>query len=120
MLIPRLIDNVRKGEPIIIYGKSGVRLNPIHVKDAIMAFSPALETPVSGVFNIAGDEVVSIKELSERIAGFVGKDPVFLYERTMTPGDIIGDNSRMKTVLGVTPEIRLDEGIREVVTGETE
>ena len=120
MLIPRLIDNVRKGEPIIIYGKSGVRLNPIHVNDAIKAFSPALETPVSGVFNIAGDEVVSIKELSEKIAGCVGKDPVFLYERSMTPGDIIGDNSRMKTVLGVSPEIRLDEGIREVVTGEAE
>ena len=116
MLIPRLIENIKKGEPIVIYGKSGVRLNPIHVKDAIKAFSPALETPVSGVFNIAGDEVVSIKELSERIGKWVGKEPVFVYEKSAIPGDIIGDNSRMKSVLGVAPEIHLDEGIAELVT----
>jgi len=115
MLIPRLIENVRKGEPIIIYGKSGVRLNPIHVKDAIKAFSPALETPVSGVFNIAGDEVVNIKELSERIGRWVGKEPIFVYEKSAIPGDIIGDNSRMKSVLGVIPGISLNEGIAELL-----
>jgi len=115
MLIPRLIENVRKGEPIIIYGKSGVRINPIHVNDAIKAFSPSLETPVGGVFNIAGDEVVSIKELSEKIGRLVGKDPIFVYEKSIVPGDIIGDNSRMKSVLGVTPQISLNEGISELV-----
>jgi nucleoside-diphosphate-sugar epimerase len=115
MLIPRLIENVRKGEPIIIYGKSGVRLNPIHVTDAIKAFSPALETPVSGVFNIAGDEVMSIKEVSERIGRWVGKDPVFVYEKSALAGDIIGDNSRMKSVLGVMPAIFLNEGISELI-----
>ena len=116
MLIPRLIENVRKGEPILIYGKSGVRINPIYVNDAIKAFSPSLETPVGGVFNIAGDEVVSIKELSEKIGRLVGKDPIFIYEKSITPGDIIGDNSRMKSVLGVIPEISLNEGIAELVT----
>ena len=115
MLIPRLIENIKKGEPIIIYGKSGVRLNPIHVKDAIKAFSPALETPASGVFNIAGDEVISIKELSERIGTWVGKEPVFVYEKSVIPGDIIGDNSRMKTGLGVFPTISLKTGISEMV-----
>jgi len=115
MLIPRLIENIRKGEPIIIYGKTGVKLNPIHVMDAIKAFSPALETPVSGVFNIAGDEVISIKELSERIGRLVGKGPVFTYEKSVIPGDIIGDNSRMKAVLGIIPEISLREGISELV-----
>jgi nucleoside-diphosphate-sugar epimerase len=115
MLIPRLIENVRKGEPIIIYGKSGVRINPIHVQDAIKAFPCYLETPVNGVFNIAGDEVVSIKELSETIGKLIGKEPVFVYEKSITPGDIIGDNSRMKSVLGVIPEISLSEGIAELV-----
>jgi len=115
MLIPRLIENIKKGEPIVIYGKTGVKLNPIHVKDAIKAFSPALETPVSGVFNIAGDEVVSIKELSERIGDLVGKVPLFVYEKSNIPGDIIGDNSWMKTVLGVFPTISLKTGISEMI-----
>ncbi len=115
MLIPRLIENIRKGEPIIIYGKSGVRINPIYVNDAIKVFSPSLETPAGGVFNVAGDEVISIKDLSETIGQFVGKEPVFLYEKGITPGDIIGDNSRMKSLLGVIPQISLKEGILEVV-----
>jgi len=115
MLIPRLIENIRKREPIIIYGRSGVRLNPIHVEDAIKAFPPALELPVNGVFNIAGDEVVSIKDLSERIGERVGKEPVFVHERSVIPGDIIGDNSRMKTGLGVLPTVSLKTGISEMV-----
>ena len=115
MLIPRLIENVRKGEPIIIRGESGTRLNPIHVEDAIRAFSSALETPASGVFNIAGDEIVSIRDVSERIGAFMGKEPVFRYEKNVVPGDMIGDNSRMKADLGIVPTISLKTGISEML-----
>lgn len=115
MLIPRLIENIRKGVPITIYGKTGVKLNPIHVRDAINAFPPVLETPVSGIFNIAGDETISIKDLSERIGKLVGKEPVFVYEKNPILGDIVGDNSRMKSVLGVIPKITLEEGLSELV-----
>jgi len=116
MLIPRLINNIKKGEPIILFGKSGVRINPIHVMDAIKVFRPALETPVSGIFNVAGEESISIKELSEMLAGFLRKTPVFVYEKSNVSGDIIGDNSRMKSVLGVVPQISLRKGISELIT----
>jgi len=115
MLIPRLIDHINRGEPIIIYGRTGIRLNPIHVMDAIKAFSPAIETPVSGIFNIAGDEVISIKELSEKIGKLIRKEPIFAYEKSTILGDIIGDNSRMKSLLGVIPEISLDKGISDLI-----
>ena len=111
MLIPRLIQNIRQGEPIIVYGRSGIRLNPIHVSDAVRVFQPSLESPVTGVFNIAGDEVVSIKQLAEMIAERVGEAPRFVYEKSAVPGDIIGDNARMKTVLGVIPQVSLRAGI---------
>jgi len=115
MLIPRLLDNIKKGEPIIIYGKSGVRINPIHVNDAIKVFPPSLETSVSGIFNVAGDEFISIRELSEMIGRLIGKDPIFVHKKSNLPGDIIGDNSRMKAVLGVIPEVSLKKGISELV-----
>jgi nucleoside-diphosphate-sugar epimerase len=115
MLIPRLIDNIKREEPIVIYGKSGVRINPIHIMDAIKVFRTSLETPVTGIFNVAGDEIVSIKELSEMIADLVGNPPRFIYERSNIPGDIIGENSRMKSVMGVTPTISLRKGIDEVI-----
>ncbi len=103
MLIPRLVNNIRKGEPIILYGKGGIRLNPIQVRDAIQVFQPCLESPVRGIFNVSGEEVVSIKDLSEMIASLLGKTPVFVYEKSPVSGDIVGDNSRMKSVLGVLP-----------------
>jgi UDP-glucose 4-epimerase len=115
MLIPRLLNNIRKGEPIIIFGKSGIRINPIHVKDAINVFHPSLESPVTGVYNVAGDEVISIKELAETVAALVGKEPIFVYDRSNIPGDILGDNSRMKSVLGVVPQISLKKGIFEMI-----
>ena len=115
MLIPRMIESIRKGEPVFLYGNEGVRINPIHVRDAVKVFQPSLESPVTGIFNIAGDEVVSIKELAERIGRLVGRAPKFVYEKSNIPGDILGDNSRMKAMLGVIPEMTLREGLPEVV-----
>ncbi len=115
MLIPRLLNNIRKGEPIIIYGKSGVRINPIHVMDAIKVFEPSFESSVTGVFNVAGNEVISIKELAETIAALVGKESIFIHEKSNIPGDILGDNSRMRSVLSVVPEISLKKGISEMI-----
>jgi nucleoside-diphosphate-sugar epimerase len=45
----------------------------------------------------------------------IGKEPKFVYEKSHVPGDIIGDNSRMKTVLGAFPEISLKAGISEMI-----
>jgi UDP-glucose 4-epimerase len=115
MLIPRLANNIRMGDPIILYGKHGVRINPIHIEDAVQVFRPAFEQSVTGIFNVAGDEVISIKELSELIGETVGKDPKFIYDTGPVSGDIIGDNSRMKSMLGIVPKISIKAGIPEVV-----
>ncbi len=115
MLIPRLIDSIQKGDSIILYGKEGVRINPIHVSDAIKVFQPSLESPVTGSFNVAGDEVVSIKGVSEMIGDLLEKSPHFSYEKSGVTGDILGDNSRMKTMLGVIPEVSLKAGLLEMI-----
>jgi UDP-glucose 4-epimerase len=115
MLIPRLLSSIRQGEPVVVFGKDGVRINPIHIRDAVKVFPPSLDSPVTGVFNVAGDEIVSIKELAEVIGGLMERSPRFVYERGTISGDIIGDNSRMKSVLGVIPEVSLRQGISEMM-----
>ena len=42
MLIPRLVDSVRQGEPIHLQGKEGFKLNPIYVVDAVHSIKKAL------------------------------------------------------------------------------
>ena len=115
MLIPRLLNSIRQGEPVVVFGKDGVRMNPIHIRDAIKVFPSSLDGPVTGVFNVAGDEIVSIKELAEVIGSLIEQSPRFVYERSTISGDIIGDNSRMKSVLGVIPEVSLRQGISEMM-----
>ncbi len=114
MLVPTLIDKVRKGDQISIAGRPGQRINPIHVEDAIEIFRPALELERSDVFNVAGDEVVSIRDLVGAIEQASGESAHVRHVDPEHDGDLIGDNSRMKAVLDVAPRISLAEGIRSM------
>ena len=111
MLVPRMISQIKGGLPTVIYGREGIRINPIYLDDTIKVFGPILKEPITGIFNIAGDEIISIKKLAVLIGTLVDREPNFVYEKDTHLGDIIGDNSRMKSVLGVIPSIPLKEGI---------
>ncbi len=61
MLIPRLVERVRNGQPIQLIGEDGLQINPTYVEDAALAIRQALslETAVnqhcrSGVSPCAG------------------------------------------------------------------
>ena len=111
MLVPTLLGRLRRGETVEIEGKPGLRINPIHVRDAVRVFEPAFALEGSDVFNVAGDEVVSMTELVQLLAQVNSLQPSVAYRESIHSGDLIGDNARMKAVLGVRPEIRLAEGL---------
>jgi len=115
MLIPNLVTSIKEGKPIIIYGKEGISINPINVKDAVAAIEASINYPDSEIFNVCGDEVISIKSLSSLIGDILNKKPIFSYEKFENPGDIVGDNSKMKTLLGIKPEINLKDGLIEMI-----
>jgi UDP-glucose 4-epimerase len=115
MLVPTLIEKVRKGDQISIAGKPGQRINPIHVGDMVEIFPPALELAESDVFNIAGDEVVSIRELVGVIEQATGESAHVRHIDPEHDGDLIGDNSRMKELLGLHPRTSLLDGIRSML-----
>lgn len=115
MLVPNLIEKVRSGEELTVQGEQGLRINPIHVRDAIEAFEPALELGRSDVFNVAGDETVSIRRLIGVIEEAVGRPAVLRTVDDAPPEDLVGANQKMKDVLGVTPRISLVEGIRSML-----
>jgi UDP-glucose 4-epimerase len=115
MLVPNLIEKVRKGDQISIAGKPGQRINPIHVSDAVEAFPPALELAESNVFNVAGDEIVSIRELVAVIEQATGEAAHVRHIDPEHEGDLIGENSRMKELLGVQPRTSLLDGIHSML-----
>ncbi|MEO0397000.1 MAG: NAD(P)-dependent oxidoreductase [Cyanobacteria bacterium P01_A01_bin.137] len=99
MLIPRLVDSVREGRPITLQGEEGIRINPVHVRDAVAVIKACLTLSGSQTLNVAGPDILSIKEITEIISGLVNKRPSFKAIDGTTK-DLVGDNELMLSILG--------------------
>jgi UDP-glucose 4-epimerase len=114
-LIPGLIARVSAGEPVTLRGGGRPRMTPIYVDDAVEAIVRSLEADEHLTLNVAGDEVVSIRDLAERIGRIVGREPVFEELADGVGGDLIARNDRMHELLGARAFVDLDEGLRRTV-----
>jgi nucleoside-diphosphate-sugar epimerase len=112
MLIPRLINNIIEGNEIVLAGEKGISINPIYIDDAVEAMINLLQTKGESLYNIAGNEVVSIKDLAEKIGEIVKTSPIFKVEDNKQL-DLIADTAKMHKNLTV-PKISLDEGLFNV------
>lgn len=115
MLVPSLLGRVVRDEEIAVLGRPGLRINPIHVADAIRVFGPALALERSDLFNVAGDKAVRIEELVAAMGRAAGRTPRVRHEEGRPEGDLVGDNERMKAVLGVTPAVTLEQGLASML-----
>ena len=115
MLVPTLLDRVLRGEEITVSGRPGLRINPIHVADAVRVFEPALALDRSELFNVAGDETVAIEELVALMGRLSARTVQIADGPRLHDGDLVGDNARMKAVLGVEPQIRLEQGLASML-----
>jgi nucleoside-diphosphate-sugar epimerase len=112
--IPSLIEKIAQGETVYRNSGGRPRINPIYISDAQRAMERALLLKQSTVFNIAGGETISVGELQRQIGELLPQQP-----RVTGSGkrvsDLLGDNSRMRRVLGVSPKVTLREGLRRTV-----
>jgi nucleoside-diphosphate-sugar epimerase len=113
MLIPRLMDNLYLNRPITLQGIDGIRINPVHVKDASAAVIAAIFLNHSATFNIAGPDVLSIREICESMGEFINSKPIFTVS-SEKKDDLIGDNRSMCEKL-VVPHRRLFDFLIDVV-----
>ena len=113
MLIPRLIDNIIYDKQIFINSKEGIKINPIYVMDAANAFKNMIKLKGEYIFNIAGDEIISISSIANLIASKLDKKVNFILNKS-DQNDIVADNSRMKELL-FKPEVSLEKGLNEML-----
>ena len=113
MLIPRLINNIINGEKILLSGVDGIKINPIYVQDAARIIAKTIDLNGEHIFNIAGDEIVSIRRLSGAIGEVVGKKPIF-HQNSVNGNDLVGDISNMVEKLD-KPIIKILDGINKMV-----
>jgi UDP-glucose 4-epimerase len=78
-LVERLARKIARGEKIALNKGGSPKINPIHVDDFNRLAAEILfaDDGRLKVYNVAGSDVVSIKELCEAIGGALGKKPVF-------------------------------------------
>lgn len=114
MLVPTLIERVAGGGVVTVQGDPGLRINPIYLDDAARIFEKALTFSGSSVFNVAGDEAVTVTELVELIGDVAGVQPVVEHADAES-GHLVGDNTRMRETLGVVPQVSLREGLGRTV-----
>jgi UDP-glucose 4-epimerase len=113
MLIPRLVESVRSGTPVALQGEEGIRLNPTHVTDAAEAVIRALRLEGTHKINVAGPEVLNLRQICEIIGKAVGRKPQYKIEPT-TPRHIVGDTTKMVELL-VPPSIAFREGLQSML-----
>jgi nucleoside-diphosphate-sugar epimerase len=112
MLIPRLFDNITKGNLIQLGGKDGIKINPLHVKDAVKVLIALLSRSDSQTYNMAGPDVLSIREICEIFSNYIGKMPNF-QQLDNSAKDLIADISLISNILH-KPEIKLTEVVPEI------
>jgi len=77
MLIPRIFNSVKNSTPVLLAGNEGISINPIFVEDAAKFIVGIVEREIRGVFNLAGNEILSLKKITERVSSLLDKEAIF-------------------------------------------
>jgi UDP-glucose 4-epimerase len=117
-VIPRFISHLLAGERPVIYGTGGQSRDFTYVGNVVRANLLAAETPdaAGAVLNVACGKQTSLLELATTISRLLGEahtlPPIHEPER---PGDVrhsFADISRAEQVLGYSPQVDLEDGLR--------
>lgn len=105
-IFPTISNAVRQGRPLTIHEGGAPWMNPVHRADIATAVERLLEFRDGfRVVNVCGDEEVSFLDLVRRAEQRHGRPAVLEFSHE-SPGDLLGDNARLKS-LGWTPTLRV-------------
>lgn len=101
-------------EPITVYGDGSDSRTYTFVADFTEAVVLSMIRPeaVGGVFNVGGDECVSMRELAAEVKKITGGSSPVLFQDSPAAGRrLFIDNRKSKEVLGFKPAFKIAEGL---------
>jgi nucleoside-diphosphate-sugar epimerase len=114
-LIPDLVARVSEGRPVSLYAEGHPKLNPIFVDDVAAIVVGALEVPVPPVLNVAGDEILSIRDMATAIGRGLGVSPVFEEGEGAPPPDLVADTTLLHRTFELPELTPFERGIAATV-----
>jgi UDP-glucose 4-epimerase len=124
MVVPRFVSAALKNEPLSVYGSGDQIRCFCHVDDAVRALLLVMDSDkgVGQVFNVGNNQQITIMELAKKVIELTGSKSnieKIAYEKAYPEGfeDMqrrVPDISKIKQVLGWTPEINLDQIIKDI------
>ena len=124
MVVPRFVNAALKNEPLSVYGSGNQIRCFCHVDDAVRALLLVMDSDkaVGEVFNVGNNQQITIMELAKKVIELTGSSSTIekiAYEKAYPQGfeDMqrrVPDISKIKQVLGWTPEINLDQIIKDI------
>lgn len=119
MLVANIVARVRDGQPVIIHSREdndmdGFITTPCHVEDAVRVMKFFIQNRITGIFNIAGSEEISIRRIVEISAKLLEKKPIIQIEVQENRANLIADTTRLKTYYKF-PFVTFEQGMQSVV-----
>lgn len=124
MVIPRLVGQALRGEPITVYGDGKQSRCFCDVSDVVRAIIGLAQHPKAPgwVYNIGGTEEITIQELAERVKVLTDSTSEIVripYEEAYPLGfeDMhrrVPDTTRIQTLLGWRPQLSLDQILERI------
>ena len=124
MVVPRFVSAALKNEPLSVYGSGDQIRCFCHVDDAVRALLLVMDSDkaIGEVFNVGNNQQITIMELAKKVIELTGSSSTIekiAYEQAYPEGfeDMqrrVPDLSKIKQVLGWTPEINLDQIIKDI------
>jgi UDP-glucose 4-epimerase len=124
MVVPRFISAALENEPLSVYGSGDQIRCFCHVDDAVRALLLVMDSDkaVGEVFNVGNNQQITIMELAKKVIELTGSSSTIekiAYENAYPEGfeDMqrrVPDISKIKQVLGWTPEINLEQIVKDI------
>lgn len=114
----RWLDCIRDQKPPLIFGDGSTSMDFVYVRDIAKANVAALQSDVSDeAFNIGNNRETSLKELLNILleVNHSSLKPEYREENSVNPvSRRLADINKAKKLLGFTPVIDLEEGLKEL------
>lgn len=125
MVVPTFVEQALAGEPIRVFGDGEQTRCFTYVGDAVRAIVALLERgdTAGEVYNVGGDEEISINALAERVRVLTGSSSEIVhvpYEEVYGPGfedmqQRTPDIGKLQRAIGYAPTHSVDDILRKVV-----